>query len=287
MDLRRGLVRAAAADSATRAFEQFEEGHRQLVGESPNDLPLVENRVTLAHGTVQAPVVMAAVARVAQRGERHVENFGHLLRIGAQIELPVNHSDERRHRYIGAAGRAPGKSAEHLHALRVESDLLVRFAQRRRQQILVATLEASAGKGDLSAMAREPIRAARVDHVEVTVALEQRDQHRSKSLLGARRRTPQGFDGLEIAPQAVEVFPDIGNVARPFDFTGFFQPSLPRHAILARRLIIVTWRLLRKSGAGNPANLMRTLDVPGLRGTFREAHDEAPGSKLVMRYLIG
>src|SRR5260370_29704458 len=234
MDLRRGLVRATATDSATRAVEQFEQGYRQLVGESPDDLPPVANRVTLAHVTVQTPVVMAAIARVAQRGERDVENLGDLLRIGSQIELPVNHPDERRHRYIGAAGRAPGKSAKHLDALRVESDFLLRFAQCRRQQILVATLEASAGKGDLSAMARAPIRAARVDHPEVTVALEQRAQHRCKSLLGARRRTPQGFDGLEIAPQAVEGFPDIGNVARPFDFTGSFQPSLPRHAILAR-----------------------------------------------------
>ena len=60
---------------------------------------------------------------------------------------------------------------------RIEADLLLRLAQRRRHEIDVAGMAAAAGKRDLPLVVAQPACAPREEQVRLPVDREQWDQH--------------------------------------------------------------------------------------------------------------
>jgi hypothetical protein len=88
------------------------------------------------------------VVRVEQEGERHFEDVVHLVRIGMVFERRLGPAHDRRH-LVSGRGAVVGKPAQHLHARRIEADLLVRFAQRGFFRRAILGIAAPAGKADL------------------------------------------------------------------------------------------------------------------------------------------
>ena len=120
----------------------------------------------------------ASPVSVAQRRERQLEHLGDL----ARTELPglprLDQADERVH---GVAGGDRGRGLQRAHQLdrfRGQTDLLVGLAQRRRSQIGIALVAATAGERDLARVAAKVGAALGEDRPQLTLIDVQRNQHR-------------------------------------------------------------------------------------------------------------
>ena len=120
--------------------------------------------------------MVLVVGGIHQPAERHLEHLGDLDRIDLQRGARTHQADHRRDDEAGSGG-VGRQAAEHLDLERLEADLLVRLAQRRRHRVGIARLGAAAGKADLSGMVVEVVGALRQQHRHL-VAQHQRHQHR-------------------------------------------------------------------------------------------------------------
>ncbi len=87
----------------------------------------------------------------------------------------------------------------------MDADFFVRLAQRGVEQGRVDGIDASAGKRNLSAMARDVIGAADVDDVKFAVALEDRYQHGGGVRFVRERLARRGSDGGKLAPDGLDL----------------------------------------------------------------------------------
>ena len=151
------------------------------------------------------PLVMAAVAPIAQRGERDLEDFGDFFRIRAHLDRTMHQADKRRDENLGGARRAAFEAAQHLDVPRFDADLLVGLAQRGREQMRIATIEASSGKRDLSAMTRKPIGSPGVNHAQAALAIDNRHQHGRRGFFRSGFRQWNTIGASELAPEMIHV----------------------------------------------------------------------------------
>ena len=87
----------------------------------------------------------------------------------------------------------------------MDADFFVSLAQSGVEQGRIHGIDASAGKRDLAAMARDMVRAADIDDVKAAVALEERYQHRRGVRFVRQRRARGGSDGGELASDEIDL----------------------------------------------------------------------------------
>ena len=89
--------------------------------------------------------------------------------------------------------------------MRLDADLLVRFAQSGVEQRGIGGIDAAAGKRDLAAMTLDRVGAADEHQMQIVFALHDRNQHRGR----ARRRIVTGpiigIGLVQRAPQLLDL----------------------------------------------------------------------------------
>jgi predicted adenylyl cyclase CyaB len=184
---------------------EVEKAQGKVIGQAPDCLAAVQNRGMSAYRTFVVPSIVAAILPVVKVCQGYFENVGHFLWIRPQLDRTMNDADERSDENLLSPCRAPLEAAEHLNLTRCNPDLLLRFAQSCGQQMRIARIEASAGKGDLSSMTLQPIRAARVDDMEAVPTIENRDQHGGGEVRRVRTRDRHARRMNKLALNALDV----------------------------------------------------------------------------------
>jgi hypothetical protein len=160
--------------------------------------------------------VQLRVGRGQDEGQRHLEDLGHLERVGRGFQGRRQQADEGLDLEAGAAdiGVEP---ADDLDLVPRQADLLLGLAQRRRQRIGIAGIDAAAGKGDLAGM-RGQVRRAQGQQDGVAVRPpDDRHQHRRRAQ--ARQRLQVRVQVVvaageyrPVAPQPLQIGHDRGRL---------------------------------------------------------------------------
>ena len=98
----------------------------------------------------------------------------------------------------GDEGRGRRQRPAQLDRGRVEADLLLGLAQRRRAEVGVARVAAPAGKGDLAGVAAQVGAALGEDQARLLGPAVERQQHR-RVVTGARRASSALWSGVDAA----------------------------------------------------------------------------------------
>ena len=91
------------------------------------------------------------VGRIEDEGERHLENFGDLDRVGDETLDRPHQPDDRRHVETGA-GKPGVEPPDDFDMAGRQADFLLGLAQRRGARIAVLGIDPSAGQRDLAGM---------------------------------------------------------------------------------------------------------------------------------------
>src|SRR5581483_6562027 len=235
-------VESGSGGLSFRAHD-LEQVHRDSERQSPDGLAAVQNRRELR--SIGAPSVFAAVAGIGERADWHLEDLGHLVKAWAQPGCGGDYAREGSHGDSAGQGAHLGKRAEHVHGMRLDSDFLARLAKRGIEQGRIRGIDASAGKRNLSAMARYMVGAADVHHVQFTAPLADWNQHGGaprvvRELFAGngrflRERTAQPLDIMAVG----ERFPGFVRLCHGFkpSWSGYRAQAGLDRATAARKLI--------------------------------------------------
>src|SRR5689334_20356863 len=127
---------------------------------APDITPLERNRQIMAVPAAEAELAALVVGGIQEMLERSLEYFGHLERIGLQLDRRF---DPAHHRRDAKAGRnlVIRKPAQQLHFSTRKADFLFGFSQRRLFPARVVRLHAASRKTNLAGVIVEVRRALR------------------------------------------------------------------------------------------------------------------------------
>src|SRR5690606_4189898 len=146
-------------------------------GRHPPDITIL-----IRHGVEETPLLLPdaalppVIARVHEKGERHLEHRVDLVGIDGQRKAGTHNAENRRDP-VATACHVVRHTADDLDALRLEPDLLPRLAQGGSLGRGVLGVDAPAGKGDLARVASETIRAPGEYDGGALVVVHHRYQH--------------------------------------------------------------------------------------------------------------
>jgi hypothetical protein len=180
----------------------FEEEFEDPGGGSPDDVPLVRDKVDLRGlhiGREGAPV---PVARIGQEVVGNEEDLGNLVAAHAERVGIGDVAHEGVNGETGADGDDRAQGAENLHVFRADAYFLVCLPEGGGEKGLVAGVANAAGKGDLALVGLHRLRPLGEEDVEVVLLVKKRHENSRKGQLRRGRRRPGGM--LEVPADSIQ-----------------------------------------------------------------------------------
>src|SRR2546425_1133196 len=192
-------IRWSARETRRRLSGGFFPGFEELVNDSAGGTPddvvadrVVMNAILLLAETPGLGRVHPPIQQLADR--YHQKALDLVGRQHQVVDAALDQADHGRDDKAADRGEDVVQLAEYRHARRLETDLLVAFAQRRFDRLHVRLLALPTREGDLAFMRQDGVRAPRKEHLDVLSAGQKGNQHPGPD---------QGWRRVDGAPKAM------------------------------------------------------------------------------------